>query len=87
MPASVVLNSPELWLDPQLAHQGHFIRLPHPEGGETVIEASRIHLSRSATFVDSSAPTFSRDMADVLNNLLGYDDEKFGQLLVAGALE
>ncbi len=87
VPASVVLNSPELWLDPQLAHQGHFIRLPHPEGGETVIEASRIHLSRSATFVDSSAPTFSRDMADVLNNLLGYDDEKFGQLLVAGALE
>ena len=64
-----------------------FIKLPHPEGGETTIESSRIHLSRSATFVDASAPTFARDMTEVLNGLLGYDDEKFGQLLIAGALE
>ncbi len=87
VPASVVQNSPELFVDPQLNHLGHFIKLPHPDGGETTIEASRMHLSGVRTFVDSSAPTFGRDMAHVLNDLLGYDDEKFGQLLIAGALE
>jgi len=87
VPAAVVQNSPELYVDLQLQHLGHFIALAHPEGGETTIEACRIKLSRSAVFIDSSAPTFGRDMADVLNHLLGYDDEKFGELLIAGALE
>ncbi|MGE0623784.1 MAG: CaiB/BaiF CoA transferase family protein [Pseudomonadales bacterium] len=87
VPAAVVQNSPELVTDPQLSHQGHFIRLPHPEGGETAIEASRIRMSRSVPVVDSSAPTFNRDMLYVLNEVLGYDDEKLGELLVSGALE
>src|SRR5690606_40617091 len=37
VPASVVQNSRELVRDPQLAHLGHFITLPHPAGGETVV--------------------------------------------------
>jgi|TARA_B100000315_G_scaffold259141_2_gene313819 crotonobetainyl-CoA:carnitine CoA-transferase CaiB-like acyl-CoA transferase len=87
VPASVVQNSPELVCDPQLLHLGHFITLPHQEGGETVIESSRIHLSRSPVSVDASAPTFNRDMMYVLSEVLGYDDERMGELLVAGVLE
>jgi len=87
VPSSMVQNSPELYTDPQLQHLGHFINLPHPAGGETTIESSRFHLSRSRVVVDSSAPTFGRDMPEILNETLGYDDEKFGQLLIAGALE
>jgi len=87
IPAALVQNSPELVTDPQLMHQGHFIRLPHPEGGETAIEASRIRMSRSKPVVDTSAPTFNRDMLFVLNEVLGYDDDKLGELLVSGALE
>ncbi|MDP6472465.1 MAG: CoA transferase [Pseudomonadales bacterium] len=87
VPASVIQNSPELVKDPQLAHFEHFIGLPHHEGGETVVEAARIHMSRSNPSVDTSAPTFSRDMMFVLNDVLGYDDEKIGELLVSGALE
>jgi len=87
VPASIIQNSPELVTDPQLSHQGHFIRLPHPEGGETAIEASRIRMSRSTPVVDVSAPTFNRDMLFVLNEVLGYDDGKLGELLVSGALE
>ena len=83
----MVQNSPELVNDPQLNHLGHFITLPHHEGIETVIESGRVHLSRSKAHVDESAPTFSRDMMYVLNEVLNYDDERIGELLVAGVLE
>ncbi len=87
IPASVVQNSPELVSDPQLDHLKHFITLPHHEGGNTVIESSRIRLSRSSASIDTNAPTFNRDMMYVLNEILGYDDEKLGELLIAGVLE
>lgn len=87
VPSSLVLNSPELTADSQLNHLGHFIHLPHPEGGETTVEAARIHMSRSAPRIDTSAPTFNRNLMDVLVGLLGYDDEHVGELLVAGVLE
>ncbi len=87
IPASLVQNSPELLDDPQLNHLGHYIELPHHEGGTTTIEASRIHLSRSPKFVDESAPTFGRDMMFVLKDILAYDDDQIGELLVSGVLE
>ena len=87
VPASVVQNSPELINDPQLKHLNHFLELPHHEGGNTVIEGPRIHLSRSGCSQDTSAPTFNRDMMYVLNEVLSYDHEKIGELLVAGILE
>lgn len=87
VPVSQVLNSPELRRDPQLNHMGHFIEVPHHEGGTTAVEAARIQMSRSEPVVETSAPTFNRDMMFVLNDLLGYDDDKLGELLVSGALE
>lgn len=87
IPAAMVQTSPDLVADPQLEHHGHFLRLPHQEGGHTVIESTRIHLSRSQPVVDSSAPTFNRDMMFALNEVLGYSDERIGELLISGALE
>ena len=87
IPAALVQNSPELVSDPQLLHHEHFVEIPHHEGGNTVIEGSRIHMSRSVPTMDSSAPTFNRDMMFVLEDVLGYDSEKIGELLVSGALE
>ena len=87
VPASVVQNSPELIKDPQLRHLDHFLQLPHHEGGNTVIEGPRIHFSRSKTSQDTSAPTFNRDMMYVLHEVLGYEHDKIGELLVAGVLE
>lgn len=87
VPSSPVLNGEALVADPQLQHLGHFIELPHHEGGHTAIEASRFALSRSPGVCDTTAPTFNRDMDFVLKEVLGYDDEKLGELLIAGALE
>ncbi len=87
VPVSVVQNSPELIKDAQLNHLNHFVELPHHEGGNTVIEGPRIQFSRSVATQDSSAPTFNRDMMYVLNEVLGYDHDRIGELLVAGVLE
>lgn len=87
IPAALVQNSPELVEDPQLKHLGHFKPLPHHEAGGTMIESGRVHLSRAKPVIDSSAPTFARDMMYVLQDVLEYDDEKIGGLLVAGIFE
>ncbi len=87
MPASAVQNGPELWADPQLAHLGHFVTLPHPEGGETVVEGVRAHLSRTPGCVARTAPTFGRDIQEILGGILGYDDERMAELVIQGVLE
>ena len=87
IPAAMLQNSPELFTDPQLLHQNHFVNVPHHEGGQTVVEGSRIHMSRSTPVLETSAPTFNRDMMLVLEDILGYDSEKIGELLVSGLLE
>ena len=87
VPAAMVQNSPELVADAQLDHHNHLLEVPHQEGGHTVIESTRIHMSRSQPVVDASAPTFNRDMMYALNDVLGYSDERIGELLVSGALE
>jgi len=87
IPAALVQNSPELVTDSQLLHRGHFVEVPHHEGGHTIIEGSRIKMSRSTPTMDQSAPTFNRDMMFVLEDVLGYDSEKVGELLISGALE
>ncbi len=87
VPASAVQNSPELAADPQLRHREHFVTLPHDEAGETVVEGVRGRLSRTPGRVRGPAPTFSRDVQRVLCELLGYDDERFGRLLVDGVLQ
>jgi hypothetical protein len=42
---------------------------------------------RSPVSVDESAPTFAIDTAIILKDLLGYDDEIFGTILIPGALK
>ena len=65
----------------------YFVELPHHEGGNTVIESNRIHMSDSVPSMDVTAPTFNRDMMFVLEEVLGYESARIGELLVSGALE
>ena len=87
IPAAILQNSPELIRDSQLQYRGHFVELPHHEGGNTVIESNRIHMSKSVSSMDVAAPTFNRDMMFVLEEVLGYESARIGELLVSGALE
>ena len=86
VPAGVVAGSPECLRDPQLAHRGHFLPVTHPDRPCSV-EGPRFTLSRTPARVGGQAPTFGLDSQWVLETLLGYDDERISELVIAGALE
>ncbi len=85
--ASAVQDSAALCADPQLAHRGHFLTVPHADLGRTTIEGSRFRLSRTPAGVPDDAPTYGRDTAYVLSELLGYDEARITELAVSGVLE
>lgn len=87
VPAYAVQNSAECVVDPQLTHLQHFRRIEHPNGGHTVVEATRARLSRTPGEPGSSVPTFGSGMHAVLQGILGYDDERIAELLISGVLE
>jgi crotonobetainyl-CoA:carnitine CoA-transferase CaiB-like acyl-CoA transferase len=85
--ASAVQNAAELAVDPQLLHRRHYRELPHPERATTVIETSRFHLSRSPAREITAPPLSGADNQYVLQEILGYDDDRITELILAGALE
>jgi benzylsuccinate CoA-transferase BbsF subunit len=86
VPASAVLNSQELYDDPQLTHRGHFVELPDPLHGTTTVEGSRFRLSRTPARVERAGPTLGRDNQYVLETILGYSPERIAALTTAGIL-
>jgi crotonobetainyl-CoA:carnitine CoA-transferase CaiB-like acyl-CoA transferase len=84
--ASVVQTAEDLARDPQLDHLGHFIYRPHPCGRDGVIEACATRMSRTPARVDETLPSFGRDLEEILKDILGYDDERIADLLIADAL-
>ncbi len=87
VPAHAVQNSGECAVDPQLIHLGHFVQLPHSEHGTIVVEASRMDLSATPADVRGSPPILGEHTVEVLTEVLGYDDERLGDLFGAGALD
>ena len=62
--------------------------LPHPEHGTIVVEGVRMALSAPRRPRSSGVPPFlGQDTVEVLTELLGYDDERLGELFAAGALD
>lgn len=85
--ASAVQNAEDLAIDPQLLHREHYHLLPHPEGTRTVIESTRFRLSRSPARLVRDPPLTGADNQYVLQEILGYDDERITELILSGALE
>jgi benzylsuccinate CoA-transferase BbsF subunit len=84
--ASVVQTARDLAGDPQLAHLGHFVYRPHPCGRDGAIEACATRMSATPARMDATLPSFGRDIDEVFKDILGYDDERFAELLIAEAL-
>jgi crotonobetainyl-CoA:carnitine CoA-transferase CaiB-like acyl-CoA transferase len=79
-------SSRDLAHDPQLAHLGHHVRLPHPELGEVVVEGPRWRFSDSAAGVRRAAPLLGQDTDTVLGELLGHDPATIAHLRAEGVL-
>jgi crotonobetainyl-CoA:carnitine CoA-transferase CaiB-like acyl-CoA transferase len=56
--------------------RGHFVDVPHPTIGRTVIEAPRFQLSRTPAVLSDPAPSFGDSTQWVLESVLGYDDDR-----------
>lgn len=81
-----VQNSHQCLTDPQLAHRGHYITVEHPYIGPIQIEGPRYHLSRTPGRVERPGPMYGEHAYQVLTELLGYDEERFAAVAVAGGL-
>ena len=86
VPAHAVLRSRDAGADAQLAHRGHFARVPHALHGESVVEGSRFRLSRTPARV-GAPPVVGADTERVLRELLGYDADRMADLAAAGAFD
>jgi crotonobetainyl-CoA:carnitine CoA-transferase CaiB-like acyl-CoA transferase len=84
VPAHAVLDSVGLCADPQLLAREHFLS----RGDEgAVVESVRTKLSRTPAVVRDGLPLIGRDNHHVLTEVLGYDDDRVTELVIAGALD
>jgi crotonobetainyl-CoA:carnitine CoA-transferase CaiB-like acyl-CoA transferase len=86
VPAHVVQDPNDLYHDQQLQHRKHFVEVPHSELGKTWVENSRFKLSRTPARVERAAPMLGEHNQYVLEQILGYDEERIAELVAAGAL-
>ena len=86
MCAHQVQNSAQCLADPQLAHRRHFRRVPHPLHGEVWVEGPVAAFSRTPPGPAWAGPTVGQHSDWVLREVLGYDDDRITELVIAGAL-
>jgi len=71
----------ELLDDPQLAHRGHFVPLPHVHLGELPFERSGFRLSESPGGFTRAGPNLGEHDREVLGGLLGLSDAEIDDLV------
>ncbi|MDP2916823.1 MAG: CoA transferase [Dehalococcoidia bacterium] len=85
--AGVVQNPADIFKDPQLAHQGHFQMIEHPEMGYHSYEMPPFTLSATPARLNKPAPCLGQDNEYVCTKLLGLSDEEFLGLLKENVFE
>lgn len=84
--AHVAASSADFVADPQLAHRGHLVELPHPIHATTTVEGPRYLLSETPGRPARAAPTLGQDTEKVLRDLLGYHEDRINTLQKEGVL-
>lgn len=87
VPAHLVQNLSEAFRDPQFVRRGHFVELDHPALSKFTVESPHVKLSPTPAAIRRVAPTLGHDNQYVLEELLGYDEDKITDLLSSGALD
>jgi crotonobetainyl-CoA:carnitine CoA-transferase CaiB-like acyl-CoA transferase len=87
IPAHQVQSSSHCIADPQLAQRQQFRRVQHPRTGFTWVEGSPFRLSRTPGEPAWGGPTFGQHLDEVLRGILGYDDDRITELIIAEVFE
>ena len=72
--------------DLQLQERSHFQEVPHKKHGTAFAERCGFQLSRTPAVLKWAGPTFGQHNQEILEGILGYDDEKIADLIINGAL-
>jgi crotonobetainyl-CoA:carnitine CoA-transferase CaiB-like acyl-CoA transferase len=84
--AHQVQNSTGIFTDPQMRYRGHFVQVEHATLGPTYVEGPRAKLSRTPAQARRAAPTQGQDNQHVLEKILGYSEERIGEIAASGVL-
>ena len=87
VPAGVVQTPEDMQRDPQMQHRGHYWKLQHPVMGLRTYDSPAFLLSKTPAELTKAAPLLGEDNEYVFNELLGMGQERFVELLAAGAFE
>ena len=86
VPAGMVQRSSDHMQDPQLAHRGFFRRLLHPEMGEVAYEGHQYRISGYDSGPLAPAPCLGEHSYEVLQDVLGMDDDAIAEVMSNGAV-
>jgi benzylsuccinate CoA-transferase BbsF subunit len=87
VPAGVVQTPADLDADPQLAHRKHFVPVPHAEIGEVIVDMPGARLGDTPATLVKAGPCIGEDNERVYQELLGYSEEEYYELLALGVVE
>ena len=86
IPAHAVHDSAGFCADPQIAHMGHLVEVEHSGIGPLILEGPRTVLSRTPAEIQGPAPLVGEHSHQILQEILGYDEDRITELVIAGAL-
>ncbi len=86
VPAGMVQRSSDHMHDPQLAHRCFFRRLQHPEMGEVAYEGHQYRISGYDNGPIAPAPCLGEHSFEVLQEVLGMEDEAIVEVMSNGAV-
>jgi crotonobetainyl-CoA:carnitine CoA-transferase CaiB-like acyl-CoA transferase len=86
VPAGMVQRSSDHLEDPQLRHRRFFRPLQHPEMGEVPYEGHQFSIAGYDSGPRMPAPCLGEHSIQVLQEILGYDDEALARIAASGAL-
>jgi crotonobetainyl-CoA:carnitine CoA-transferase CaiB-like acyl-CoA transferase len=87
VPAGVLQKGDDLVLrDPQLTERSHWVRLDHPEMGNTINNAPPFRFSRSSSSPTRPAPLLGEHTNEICRDLLGLSPERVETLRRQGVL-
>lgn len=86
VPAGMVQRSSDHQHDPQLLHRRFFRTMEHAEMGEVPYEGHQFRIAGYDNGPRTPAPCLGEHSIEILQEVLGYDDDELGRIAASGAL-